>query len=93
MILTPCRSPTPVAAAVEFAPGVGADVDQPVVKELVTAFNEAEARLHKSLLTSHMMLVATRMLPQLKPGAYSLLDLPVSSLSGEQHKKAEREWL
>jgi len=77
----------------EFAPGVGAAADQPVIKELVTAFNEPEARLNESLLASYMMLVAARALPQLKAGAYSLLDLPVSSLWREQHKKAEREWL
>ena len=34
LVLTQCRPPTPVAAAVEFAPGVGADADQPVIKEL-----------------------------------------------------------
>ena len=52
-----------------------------------------EARFDESLLTSHMMVAAARALPQLKPGAYSLLDLPLSSLWGEQHKQAEREWL
>jgi hypothetical protein len=40
LILTQCRPPTPVAAAVEFVPGVGADADQPAIKELVAAFNE-----------------------------------------------------
>ena len=43
LVLTPCRPPTPVAAAVEFAPGVGTGADQPVIKELVAAFNDAEA--------------------------------------------------
>ena len=52
-----------------------------------------EARFDESVLTAHMMLAAARSLPQLKPGAHSLLDLPLSSLWGEQHKKAEREWL
>ena len=52
-----------------------------------------EARFDESLLTAHMMLAAARSLPRLKPGAYSLLDLPLSSLWGEQHKQAEREWL
>jgi len=52
-----------------------------------------EARFDESRLTSHMMLAAARALPQLKPGAYSLPDLPLSSLWGEQHKQAEREWL
>ncbi|MBU6431924.1 MAG: diaminopimelate dehydrogenase [Nitrospirae bacterium] len=52
-----------------------------------------EARFDESLLTAHMMLAAARALPQLKPGAHSLLDLQLSSLWGEQHKKAEGEWL
>ena len=47
LILTQCRPPTPVAAAVEFSPGVGVDVDQPVIKELVAAFNEAEAAVKR----------------------------------------------
>lgn len=40
-----------------------------------------------------MMLAAARVLPQLKPGAHSFLDLPLSALWGEQQKTAEREWL
>jgi hypothetical protein len=39
-----------------------------------------------------MMIAAARSLPQLKPGAHSFLDLRLSSLWGEQHKKAEQEW-
>ena len=52
-----------------------------------------EARFDESLLTAHMMLAAARALPQLKPGAHSLLDLRLSALWGYQHEKAEREWL
>jgi diaminopimelate dehydrogenase len=52
-----------------------------------------EARFDESLLTAHMMLAAARALPQLKPGAHSLLDLRLSALWGDQHGKAEREWL
>ncbi|MFI5247520.1 MAG: diaminopimelate dehydrogenase, partial [Nitrospirales bacterium] len=52
-----------------------------------------EAKFDESLLTAHMMLAAVRALPQLKPGAHSLLDLRLSALWGEQHKKAEGEWL
>jgi diaminopimelate dehydrogenase len=52
-----------------------------------------EARFDESLLTAHMILAAARALPQLKPGAYSFLDLPLRTLWGEQHQKAEREWL
>jgi len=52
-----------------------------------------EARFDESLLTAHMMLAAARALPQLKPGAHSFLDLRLSALWGDQHEKAEREWL
>ncbi|NWF73949.1 MAG: hypothetical protein HXY51_13030 [Nitrospirae bacterium] len=48
LILTPCRPPASADAAVEFAPGVGADADLPVIKELVAAFNEAEAAVKKA---------------------------------------------
>jgi hypothetical protein len=59
MLLTQCRPPTPVAAAVEFSPGVVADADQPVIKELVTAFNEAEAAVKKADLDALMKFYAT----------------------------------
>ena len=59
LILPQCRPPTPVAAAVEFAPGVGADADQPVIKELVAAFNEAEAAVEKVDLDALMKFYAT----------------------------------
>jgi hypothetical protein len=59
LILTQCRPPTPVAAAVEFAPGVGADADQLVIKELVVAFNEAEAAVKKADLDVLMKFYAT----------------------------------
>jgi ketosteroid isomerase-like protein len=59
LILTQCRPPTPVAAAVEFAPGVGADADQSVIKELVAAFNEAEAAVKKVDLDALMKFYAT----------------------------------
>jgi len=58
LILTHCRPPIPVAAAVEFAPGVGADADQPVIKELVAAFNEAEAAVKKADLDALMKFYA-----------------------------------
>jgi ketosteroid isomerase-like protein len=60
LILTPCWSPTPVVAAVEFAPGVGADADRLVIKELVAAFNEAEAAVKKADLDALMKFYATR---------------------------------
>jgi len=58
LILTQYPPPTPVAAAVEFAPGVGGDADQPVIKELVAAFNEAEAAVKKSDLDALMKFYA-----------------------------------
>jgi len=59
LMLTPCQPPTPAAAAVEFAPGVGADADQPVIKELVAAFNEAEAAVKKADLDALIKFYAT----------------------------------
>jgi hypothetical protein len=59
LILTQCRPPTPVAAAVGFAPGVGADADRLVIKELVAAFNEAEAAVKKADLDAVMKFYAT----------------------------------
>ncbi|MBI3806912.1 MAG: hypothetical protein HY281_05270 [Nitrospirae bacterium] len=47
LILTQGRPLAPVHAAVEFAPGVGADADQPVMRELMAAFNEAETAVKK----------------------------------------------
>ena len=60
LILPQCRPPTPVAAAVEFSPGVGVDADQPVIKELVAAFNEAETAVKKADLDALMKFYATR---------------------------------
>ena len=59
LILTPCRPPAPAAAAVEFAPGVGADADLPVIKELVAAFDEAEASVKKADVDALMKFYAT----------------------------------
>ena len=59
LILTPCRPPAPVAAAVEFAPGVGADADLPVIKELLAAFDEAEAAARKADVDALMKFYAT----------------------------------
>ena len=59
LILTQCRPPTPVAAAVGFALGVGADADRLVIKELVAAFNEAEAAVKKADLDAVMKFYAT----------------------------------
>jgi ketosteroid isomerase-like protein len=59
LILTQGRPPTSVAAAIEFAPGVGADADQPVITELVAAFNEADAAVKKADLDALMKFYAT----------------------------------
>jgi len=59
LILNQGQPPNPVAAAVEFAPGVGADADQPVIRELLAAFEEAEAAVKKADLDALMKFYAT----------------------------------
>jgi ketosteroid isomerase-like protein len=59
LILAQIPPQAPVSAAVEFAPGVGADADQPVIKELVAAFDEAEAAVKKADLDALMKFYAT----------------------------------
>jgi hypothetical protein len=44
---------------VEFAPGVGADADQLVTKELVAAFTEAEAAVKKADVDALMKFYTT----------------------------------
>jgi diaminopimelate dehydrogenase len=52
-----------------------------------------EARFDEDILTARMMLLAARALPVLEPGAYSLLDVPLNALWGDQRAKAGRECL
>lgn len=52
-----------------------------------------EARYDEAGLAARMMLAATRSLPFLRAGAYSLLDLPPGALWGEQRPAAEKEWI
>lgn len=52
-----------------------------------------EARCDDSVLTAQVMLAAARALPQLKPGSYTLPQVPLSALWGEQEAQAQREWL
>jgi ketosteroid isomerase-like protein len=59
LILTQGRPSTSVAATIEFAPGVGADADLPVIKELVAAFNEADAAVKKADLEALMKFYGT----------------------------------
>lgn len=47
VVLTQCRPPTPVAAAVEIAPGAVADADQATLTELTGAFDQVEAAVQK----------------------------------------------
>lgn len=52
-----------------------------------------EARFDETVLTAHVMLAAARALPQLKPGAYLLTEIPLSAMWGEKAEKAHRDWL
>lgn len=52
-----------------------------------------EARCDDSVLTAQVMLAAARALPQLKPGSYTLPQVPLSALWGEREAQAQREWL
>lgn len=54
MILTQSRPPTPVAAAVEIAPGAVSDADRAILKELAAAFDQAEAAVQKADLDALM---------------------------------------
>jgi len=52
-----------------------------------------EARFDESGLAARMMLAAAQSLSALQAGAYSLLDLPLGALQGEQRPNAEKEWM
>lgn len=52
-----------------------------------------ETRYDEAELAARMMLAAARALPLLKPGAYSLLDLPPGALWGELRPATEKEWM
>jgi diaminopimelate dehydrogenase len=52
-----------------------------------------EARIDESVLTAQVMLAAARALSGLDPGAYTLSDIPLDALWGEQAGRAERDWL
>ena len=52
-----------------------------------------EARFDEASIAAQMMLAATRALPALSAGAYSLLDLPLGSLWGQQRPAEEKEWI
>jgi diaminopimelate dehydrogenase len=85
--------PVPSIAALE-------ETNRGVLLERHAAAGEAshasfllEARYDEAGLAARMMLAATRALPSLHAGAYSLLDLPPGALWGERRAAAEKEWI
>lgn len=52
-----------------------------------------EGRFDESFLTARIMLAAARVLPSCKPGAWSLLELPLAALWGELAAGIENEYL
>jgi len=52
-----------------------------------------EARFDEASIAARMMLAAAQALPTLSAGAYSLLDLPLGSLWGQQRPAEEKEWI
>jgi hypothetical protein len=52
-----------------------------------------EARFDVGALTAQVMLASARALALLRPGAHSLLDVPLSFLWGDRRAKAEQEWM
>lgn len=52
-----------------------------------------EARFDEIGLAAQMMLTAAQSLTMLHAGAYSLLDLPLSALWGQQRTAEEKEWI
>lgn len=54
LIFPRCHHPTPAAAAVEIIPGAVTNADRAIVKELVVAFDQAEAAVQKADLEALM---------------------------------------
>ena len=54
LIIPRCHHPTPAAAVVEIVPGAVADADQASLKEVVAAFDRAEAAVRKADLDALM---------------------------------------
>ncbi|MGR8979243.1 MAG: diaminopimelate dehydrogenase [Gammaproteobacteria bacterium] len=52
-----------------------------------------EARFDEASLAARMMLTAAQSLPAVPAGAYSLLDMPLSALWGQQGPAEEKKWL
>lgn len=51
-----------------------------------------EARFDEERMAARMMLGAARALPDCRPGAHSLPDLPLAALWGDLREKAEKDW-
>jgi diaminopimelate dehydrogenase len=51
-----------------------------------------EGRFDEVAVTAEVMLAAARALPDLDPGVYSLADIPLNALWGEQAEKVEQQW-
>jgi hypothetical protein len=58
MLVTLCHPPTPMAAAIEVSPGAVSDADQAILKELVKAFDRAEAAVQQADLEGLMAFYA-----------------------------------
>lgn len=58
LIVSWCHHPTPSAAAVEIVPGAVADPDQKILKELVSAFDQAEVAVQYADLDALMLFYA-----------------------------------
>jgi len=59
VLISRCHHPIPSAAAtIEFAPGVGADADQPVIQEVAAAFHEADEAVKKADINALMRFYA-----------------------------------
>ncbi len=59
LIILCCSAVTLSAAMIEFAPGVGADADQPVIQEVVAAFHRADEAVRKADIDTLMKFYAT----------------------------------
>ena len=55
LLVSWCYHPTPSTALVEIAPGVVAEADQSIMKELVAAFDEAEVAVRQADIDALML--------------------------------------
>jgi len=52
-----------------------------------------EARFDETVITSEIMIAAAHALPHLRPGAHSLLDIPLGAMFGAAIARAEKDWI